>query len=670
MAERHFVNGGGDLNWNLIANWSLTEGGAGGQTVPSATEDVFLDAGSPACTITATAYGKTLTTSAYTGTFTFNAQLLISGNITIGANLTFAGTVTNYLAMVADGTWTTNGKTIGQDIWLGRNTLASIAIALADALTTVGAVNFGCTTATVLSGDFHITGATAAISGTQTVTIVHDVTISGLTTISDATVINGAFNWNTGGITTTGALSGTTTIILTGGTWTGAAGALSNNCTLAGNITISGIVLYNTGTLLYSSGSITTTGSTLSLNLTAGVNASAVTWDNITIGGATVTITLGSALVSTGLLTISTTTTLTFAGAFAISAGTCNITGGLTITIVEAVTISGLTTITPASVIDGNFHWHTGGLTTTASLTGTTTIVLTGGTWTGAVGSLSNNLIFDGNSTISGTVLCLSPTITWVSGTITVGTSILSLGAATHTLDTSGMSFANITITVATTITINSPLTITGTLTLPALAVTFDGTSGWTVGTLQHTAITTVSKTFTFKQAVTYAITTAMTVTHAGSQTVRYTYTSADANIKTIITLSYGATQNIAFLDPTRIDSSLGQTIFSFKGVITDSFNWSKAIANGNVICTAGGESVTVAGITKDNAGVALGSCDVYLFRDNGNDTATYIAYVESNAVTGAYSFTVFPGSTYFVVAFKGGATPVMDVTDRTVAAV
>ena len=104
--------------------------------------------------------------------------------------------------------------------------------------------------------------------------------------------------------------------------------------------------------------------------------------------------------------------------------------------------------------------------------------------------------------------------------------------------------------------------------------------------------------------------------------------------------------------------------------MITTCFNWSNDLGHGRIIPEAGGESVTVAGITKDNSGVALGSCDVYLFRDNGNDTATYIAYQESNAVTGAYSFTVFPGSAYFVVAFLGGATPVMDVTYRDLAAV
>ena len=483
MAERHFINGGVNNNWGTIGNWSLTEGGAGGQSVPSASDDVFLDTGSPSCILDNTnKVAKTLTASAYTGTLTFSNALSVSGNITIGANMKFAGE--SRLLMIAAGTWTTNGKTIPQSITIGG--FASGTVTLAGALTTSGDLLLSNMTSTTFSGDFHITAATCTISGAQTVTLVHDVTITGLTTIADTNVIDGAFNWNTGGLTTTGSLTGTATIVLTGGTWTGAAGTLSNNLTFAGDVIVSGTVKY----------------------------------------------------------------------------------------------------------------------------------------------------------AASGT-----PTITYSSGTITTTDSILSIAAAC-TLATNGMSWANITLTLALTLTINSLLTATGTLTIPNAAITFNGTAGFTVGTLTHTALATTSRIFTFEEGITYTITDAMTATHGAVQGYRYTYTSADANIRAIITLGYGATQNIGFLDPTRIDSSLGQAIFSFRGVFTDSLNWSNDLGHGRIIPEAGGESVTVAGITKDNSGVALGSCDVYLFRDNGGDTATYIAYQESNSVTGAYSFAVFPGST------------------------
>ena len=509
MADRHFVNGGVNLNWGTIGNWSATEGGAGGAGVPLATDNVFFDAGSPNCTInTQTRVALTLTTSAYTGTLTFTYGINVSGSITIGASTNFAGSTASKLSMIATGTWTTNGLTIPQD--LAITTAASITATLAGDLTTSGDLYLGCSTGTTFAGNYHVTAATCTITASQTVTLVHDVTITGLTTIAQVTVIDGAFNWNTAGITMTADVTGTATIVLTGGTWSGA-GAISNKLTFAGSSIVSGTVYFaqsGTPTLTYSSGTITTTDSTLSVGSACTFNTNGISW---------------------------------------------------------------------------------------------------------------NNLIF--------------------------------------------------TTTTAMTITINSLLTVLGTMTLLNANITFDGTSGWTVGTLTNT-LNTATRVVTLKEAVTYTITTAWTAVPNATKTFRLTWSSAHVSTKAILTLAYGAAQKVWQVDPNHIDSSLGQAIYTVDGTIHETYNWTNTLSNGNVTANAGGESVTVAGITKDNAGVALGSCDVYLFRDNGNDTATYIAYVESNAITGAYSFTVFPGSAYFVVAFKGGATPVMDVTYRDLAAV
>ena len=216
MAERHFVNGGVDSNWGTTGNWSLTEGGAGGQLPPEVADDVFFDAGSPDCILNSTQrVCKTLTASAYTHTLTFTQQLSVSGNITIGANVKWSGT--NKLIMLVAGTFTTNGNTIGVPVTIGNFTAGTVV--LADALTTSGTLVISNTTSTTFSGDFHITAAAATIRGT--ITIVHDVTISGLTTTNAAAVLTGLFNWTTGGLTVTGALTGTASIVLTGGTWQG-----------------------------------------------------------------------------------------------------------------------------------------------------------------------------------------------------------------------------------------------------------------------------------------------------------------------------------------------------------------------------------------------------------------------------------------------------------------
>ncbi len=72
-------------------------------------------------------------------------------------------------------------------------------------------------------------------------------------------------------------------------------------------------------------------------------------------------------------------------------------------------------------------------------------------------------------------------------------------------------------------------------------------------------------------------------------------------------------------------------------------------------------------GITKDNAGVALGSCQCYLLKDNGDNTFSFIAHQVSNSSTGAYSFTglLDNSANYQVVAWKDDSPHVFDVTDH-----
>ena len=409
MAARFFVVGGVDTNWSTIGNWSLTSGGAGGQAVPLATDDVTLDANSgSACVLNTSArVALTINTTNFTGTVTFSQQLSVSGSITWGTNAAFAGATTNKLRMIAAGTWQTNGVTVPQDIEIG----------------------------------------------------------------------------------------GTTTF----------------TCTLA------------------------------------------------------------AALTSTGALTLSNTTSTIFSGAFAISAASCLVSGGQTITMSGNVTITNLTDMSTATVLNGAFNWTTGGLTVTGQTTGTATIVFGGtGTWSGAT-SLHTNVTINtaGTLTISGTVQYATSTLTYTAGTVSVGSSVLSL-LASCTLVTDGMSWANLSLAAALTVTINSPLSIAGTLTLPNAAVTFAGSAGWTCGTLTNTTIT-ATRIYTFTAGRTYTVTVIWQTIHAALQTVRFTFTaSSSCNF----VLGPGASQDVGFVDPTNMDASTGQKIFSYHGVISSSPNW------------------------------------------------------------------------------------------------
>ena len=72
-----------------------------------------------------------------------------------------------------------------------------------------------------------------------------------------------------------------------------------------------------------------------------------------------------------------------------------------------------------------------------------------------------------------------------------------------------------------------------------------------------------------------------------------------------------------------------------------------------------------ISGVTKNSSGSVLGSCHTFLCRDNGDNTCDYIAYVLSDAGTGAYSFIAPLGSDYFVLAWKDDSPHVFDVTDH-----
>jgi hypothetical protein len=85
MAARYWV--GGTATWDNTAGtkWALTSGGAGGQAVPTAADDVFFDATSGANTVTIgiTAQARILTMTGFTGTLAFGTnKIQLSGNAT------------------------------------------------------------------------------------------------------------------------------------------------------------------------------------------------------------------------------------------------------------------------------------------------------------------------------------------------------------------------------------------------------------------------------------------------------------------------------------------------------------------------------------------------------------------------------------------------------------
>ncbi len=215
-------------------------------------------------------------------------------------------------------------------------------------------------------------------------------------------------------------------------------------------------------------------------------------------------------------------------------------------------------------------------------MTGTSTILFNGtGTWQGAAAlSMNTTINTAGTLTLSGTVLFAAsgtPTLTYTAGTIAAGTSILSI-ASSCTLATNGMSWANVTLSAAQTLTLNSLLSVSSTYTLPNAAVTHAGAAGFTVNTLATAAIS-AARVYTMASAVNYEITNAFTVTGLVAGHVSFVGSVASGTKANMI-LDGPATQSLGYVDATDIDSSAGQTIFSFGGTLLRTVNWSTSIAS------------------------------------------------------------------------------------------
>lgn len=283
--SRYWVGGGSSANWSATANtnWGSSSGTQDNASVPGSADDVTFDGagvgGNSASTVTTITILSFTATSGYTNTISINSILTVAGNFTDNTAHSWAGTST--LVISATSTITSGGKTFISNV------------------------------------TFSGAGSTKTLSGNWT--------IGGLLLLNTTTLVLNATTAETmsmNGLTANNVLSGTAKIILTGGTWSGSA-IIKNNLDFAGNVTLaSGVTTaYNTGTLTYVSGTITTTGNTLSLALSTTLNTNGISFNNLTISG-TSTITINSLLTVTGTLTISNAVTPTFAGTAGFIVGT------------------------------------------------------------------------------------------------------------------------------------------------------------------------------------------------------------------------------------------------------------------------------------------------------------------------------------------------------------
>jgi len=207
MADRYWVLGTGSWSSTNTANWSASSGGAGGASVPTASDNVFFDAnsnvGTGAFTVTMANSPRVcndFTASGLDGTMTLAGSsigLTVSGSLTFQAtNFTrsYTGTTT-FNATSTGKTVTSNGKTFGAVTFDGVGGGWTLGSNLNCGINTVTVTNGTFDTSSV--GNYAINAGTFSSSNSNIRTINLNASTVNVDGFSFTTSTNLTFNAGT-----------------------------------------------------------------------------------------------------------------------------------------------------------------------------------------------------------------------------------------------------------------------------------------------------------------------------------------------------------------------------------------------------------------------------------------------------------------------------------------
>jgi hypothetical protein len=450
-AKRYWIKNTG-AKWNNTANWSATSGGAGGASVPGASDTAYFDGNG-------------------------------TGNDTLDVNISikYLSVAGGYTGTIIQGTYT---------------------------------VTIGTTGATLSGGTFSGGSASITVSGPLTISGCAFTSTSGtLTSSSSITYSSGSFTHNSGTIVKTGSttISGTFSIYnLTFSATTTTTFAVSNTLTVINTLRIegSGIVTINTGTInaqgnidLKNTANSTTAGGTCTINVNGTgsqyINGNATRGNsrlsNVTINKASGTLYLDSTISINGNFTY-TAGTISAGSSIMHFAGTKTISGSCTFTNVSfgstgnptytfgagtVVTITGelltvgagtVTLNTGAIHAQGNLRFSNtgngGGGNTLITINGTSNQTLTGNN-TGGQGRLPSVTINKTSGTLLlDSIISIGGNWTRTAGDVDPGASTLNMvnGKTISGTDTlNNLTFSGTgTFTISNSITVNQTLTLEG----------------------------------------------------------------------------------------------------------------------------------------------------------------------------------------------------------------
>jgi hypothetical protein len=505
--------------WNTGSNWIID--GSGNSGVPTATTDAIFDSGAVNdCVLGADRVCRDLIFTSFPNTRTVNLatfNLTSYRSVTLQSDISsrvIGTTGTLRMAQVAGGTAANGTITPNSGIWPLNFAGGSAAVTI------------------TLAADFNITGNVSINTGPTYLT--NNFSIGG--------------NFTTGG---GGSFSATTTnFIMTGsGTLTMAGGACNLEINTSGTITVSGNISAGRRFVITSVGTL------------AGLFAVNFTFVPYNAINNVIDFGPGNRNVQ-DFNTNTNTNPLTILNSF-----TCrdiSLIGG---------THNGPTSPSTATITITR-NYNSGNVTST---NGTLSLVMNAASGAGTIlnGSIITRLPLTINAGANIVALGAAITInagavlTRTSGNITVGISTLSFqNGASVTIN--GMQFWNVSTNV-NTITQNALNTINNTLTLTGNN-TFTGSAGWTCANLLCSTTNATQTLANISTGASYRTTTSASLTSTAALPI--TMTSNNATTRSLWTLDYGAQQTLVYVNGTRIDSSQGQTVWTFGGVRTDTVNW------------------------------------------------------------------------------------------------
>lgn len=391
MANRYWRGGSG--TWGTATtNWSATDGGAGGASVPTAADDVFVTSlsGSPTITVSGARVCKSLTTTGATCTIASTGTLTISGGMTLSSTTTW--TNTGALAFLVSGTITTNGVLIqspitlngtGQTFTLGgnlttnkaftlsagnltlsNNTLQTLSFASNVTVARVLAFGTGNITVTGSGTVFNVNSTSLTYTGTPTVNISNSGSTATTVTQSGSSATN-AFNFN--------FTTGTYTLSLGSGSgrygnldFTGFSGTVANTTiTLYKNLVASSSTTFTPGSNIWTFAppaatetTITTNGRTLDFPITLNGDGTLKLLDSFSQGSSRAflrtagTLDINSQTNTFGTLSISSYPTYIINGVFNASNITQTIFSTVTVPSTQILTTSGTYTFSTSGTLD------------------------------------------------------------------------------------------------------------------------------------------------------------------------------------------------------------------------------------------------------------------------------------------------------------------------------